>query len=116
MIKFNYSHWQHWKIKQVKERNRTLKLAIEEKRQKKTYNNLRLDKLKKNNVSGKDQLPLFEQKVEHLGNRVDMRREKIATIRQTHLQKQSELKVVVKRRIQQLLTFIFPLTTVTPSM
>lgn len=100
----------------MKDRNRILKLAIEEKRQKKAYNSIILEKLRKNNVTGKDQLPMFEQKVEHLGNRVDVRREKILTIRQTYFNQQKELKSVVKRRIQQLLTFIFPITTVKPSL
>lgn len=93
-----------------------MKLAIEEKRQKKAYNTFKLEKLRKNNASGKDHLPLFEQKVEHLGTRVDMRREKIGTTNQTHLNQQEDLKIVVKRRMQQLLKFIFPITTVKPSL
>lgn len=100
----------------MKDRNRILKLAIEEKRQKKASNAMRMEKLKKNNTSGKDHLPLFEQKVEHLCNRVDMRREKIGAIRHNNLCRQEELKIIVKRRIQQLLTFIFPITTVKPSL
>lgn len=77
---------------------------------------MRMEKLKKNNMSGNDHLPLFEQKVEHLCNRVDIRREKIVTIRRNNFSQQKELKVIVKRRIQQLLTFIFPITTVKPSL
>lgn len=100
----------------MKDRNRNLKLAIEEKRQKKAYNFARLEKIKKNNISSKDHLPLFEQKVELLGNRVDIRRENITRIRQAHLHRQEELKIVVKRRIHQLLTFIFPISTVKPTL
>lgn len=99
----------------MKDSNRILNLLIEEKRQKKTYNLATLEKLKKNNKSSKEHLPLFEQKVELLGNRVDMRRENITRIKQAHFQRQEELKVVVKRRIQQLITFIFPISTVKPT-
>lgn len=107
---------QHWKIKQVKDRNKNLKLAIEEKRQKKAHNLMRLEKVKKNNTLSHDHLPMFKQKVEHLCDRVDMRRDKITTIRKNLLQKQEELKIIVRRRIHQLLTFIFPITMVKPSL
>lgn len=99
----------------MRDRNRILKLVIEEKRQKKIYNLATLEKLKRNNKSSKEHLPLFEQKVELLGNRVDMRRDNITRIKQTHFQRQEELKVIVKQRIHQLITFIFPITTVKPS-
>lgn len=116
IITTNFLSFQNWKIEQIKDRNRILKLAIEEKRQKNKSNSTRLEKLLSNNLTREYQLPLFKQTVDGYKIGVDIRRDKFLSMRNNHLSRQEELKLIVKRRIQQLLTYIFPITTVRPSL
>lgn len=93
-----------------------LKLAIEERCQKKTLNSLRLEKLIENNRKRKNQLPFFKTNVDGYINNVAFHRENFVALSKSHLCRQNEVKIIVKRRIEQLLTYIFPITHVKGSL
>lgn len=93
-----------------------LKLAIEEKSQKKTSNSMRLEELTENNRRREAQLPLFNTNVNGYISSVGFHRDNFLSVRNNHLRRNQELKIIAKRRTQQLLTYIFPITTVKPSL
>ncbi|CAH1993951.1 unnamed protein product [Acanthoscelides obtectus] len=102
----------HSKIRQARDRNRNLKVAVEEKKQMKTTNTARLVELKEKNEKRNKSLPKYNLKVQELEDFISVKREKVETFKETHKQKQEDSKKIVRLRIQQLFKFIFPISVV----
>ncbi|CAG9813648.1 unnamed protein product [Phaedon cochleariae] len=104
------------KIRQARDRTKVLKSALENKKQSKVSNEVKFLELKDKNEKRNRSLPKYDNKVQELENYVAVRREKVEKIRDTTREKQEELKKLVKIRIQQLFKYIFPISTVKPTM
>ncbi|VEN54074.1 unnamed protein product [Callosobruchus maculatus] len=106
----------HSKIRQAKDRNRILKVAVEDKKQTKTTNTARIIELKEKNEKRNKSLPKYNLKVQELEDFVSVKREKVEKLKEAQKQKQEELKKLVRLRIQQLFKFIFPISVVKPTV
>ncbi|KAG5877804.1 hypothetical protein JTB14_036826 [Gonioctena quinquepunctata] len=90
----------HSKIRQAKDRTKILKLAVEEKKQKKVLNNAKLLEMKDKNEKRNKSLPKYDNKVQEIENYVAARRvEEAGSV-----------------RIQQLFKYIFPITITKPAV
>ncbi|XP_056638534.1 beclin 1-associated autophagy-related key regulator isoform X2 [Diorhabda sublineata] len=104
------------KIRQAKDRTKILRLALEEKRYRRTINNTSLATLRDKNERGSKSLPKYDNKVHEIESFVCSKQEKVEKTRDSVKEKQEELKKLVKLRIQQLFKYIFPITIVNPNL
>lgn len=104
--------WQCSKIRLSGDRIQKLKFALEEKRQKREFNNRKLTELKQKNEKLSKSLPKYEEKVDKLGTYVAGKQEDMENTREVFRKLQEELKYITKLRIQQLIQYIFPITKV----
>ncbi|CAH1110736.1 unnamed protein product [Psylliodes chrysocephalus] len=104
------------KIRQAKDRIRSIRSAIEEKKIKRALNNEKLASLKDKNEKRTESLPKYENKVREHESYVGLRHEKVVKARGNVKKKQDELRQLVRMRIQQLFKYIFPICIVKPTM
>ncbi|CAG9838268.1 unnamed protein product [Diabrotica balteata] len=103
------------KIRQAKDRTRTLRSALEEKRFKKSANNTTLSALRDKNEKRTKALPRYDTKCQEMETIVSHKNEKVERVSESNREKQEELKKLVRLRIHQLFKYIFPITVVKPN-
>ncbi|CAG9860513.1 unnamed protein product [Phyllotreta striolata] len=104
------------RIRQAKDRIRSLRSAIDEKKKKKVTNNEKLDSLKERNRNCLKYLPRYEKKVKEHESCVSFKYDKLERIKENAREKQDKLKKLSRLRIQQLFKYIFPICVVNPTM
>lgn len=104
------------KIKQYRDKNRILKLALEEKRQRKHSHTTRLADLRNKNYERENRLPSFEQKVEQVENYTYAKYDECQKQKDAFKKIEIGLKQITKLRVHQLFKYIFPITKISPRM
>ena len=106
---------QHSKIRQYKDRNRIIKLAVEEKKQKRLKYIADLTKLKEEVKRTSEKLLKYDQKVVQVELCATDKREKVEKQQEQLEQNHQEIMGLVRLRIDQLKN-IFPITKVEPKL
>ncbi|XP_050299469.1 beclin 1-associated autophagy-related key regulator [Anthonomus grandis grandis] len=104
------------KIRQVKERNRIMRLAIDQKREQRQTLGQKLSDLKQRNQERTEKLKAYKTKSESLEDCVGRKREDVSIAQEELKQKYVEIKRLAKLRVQQLFKYIFPISVVKPSV
>lgn len=88
--------------------------VLEEKKRMILINNLKLKDIKDRNEKRGQSLPRYDQKVQELENYVAGCKDAVEKWHRISMEKQNEIRKLVKLRIQQLFKFIFPVCEVKP--
>lgn len=104
---------QHSKIRQCRDRNRIIKLAVEEKKQKRFKYITDLTKLKEEVKRTSEKLIKYDQKVSQIEQYAAEKREKVEKQQELLEQKRKEIMRLVRLRIDQL-KYVFPIMKVEP--
>ncbi|KAL3286264.1 hypothetical protein HHI36_000774 [Cryptolaemus montrouzieri] len=102
------------KIRSCKERNRILKLSVEEKQRKRIDYNKELSNLIDHNDKRARFQAKCDSKVQEVEQYVEDERDKLISNRKNLREKKKEVKRLVKIRLQQLSKYIFPISKVYP--
>ncbi|XP_060515756.1 beclin 1-associated autophagy-related key regulator [Cylas formicarius] len=104
----------HTKIRQSKELNTIIRLALEEKRQKRAVYATMLTGLKEKNHERNEKLKAYKTKSEAIEDCVLRKCEDVTAVQEKLNKKQDDLKKLVRKRVEQLFKYVFPITTVKP--
>ncbi|CAH0550566.1 unnamed protein product [Brassicogethes aeneus] len=104
------------KIKQNRDKNRTLKLALEEKKQRRIVHKEKLISLKQNNEERHKSLPKYDQKIHSLESYIERKFEEYDRNSEAFKKGEINLKKLTKLRVHQLFKYIFPITKVSPKV
>lgn len=102
------------KIRQSRDRIGTIKLAVNEKREKQKLRKKQLTELVHKNEKLEKSLPKYREKVEELGCYVESKEDNIQESKRKLEKKRQDLKQLIRVRISQLIQYIFPITIVQP--
>lgn len=105
----------HSKIRQCRDRNRIIKLAVEEKKQKRLKYIADLTRLQEEVKRNSEKLSKYEQKVSQIEQYAADKREKVEKQQERLEHKRREIMKLVKFRIDQL-KYVFPIKKVEPKL
>ncbi|XP_044264376.1 beclin 1-associated autophagy-related key regulator isoform X1 [Tribolium madens] len=105
----------HSKIRQCRDRNRIIKLAVEEKKQKRLKYIADLNRLKEEVKRTSEKLIKYDQKVSQIEQYAADKRDKVEKQRELLEQKRREIMKLVRLRIDQL-KYVFPIKKVEPKL
>ncbi|KAH0815586.1 hypothetical protein GEV33_007205 [Tenebrio molitor] len=105
----------HSKIRQYRDRNRIIKLAVEEKKQKRLKYLADLTKLREEVKRTSEKLIRYDHKVSQVEQCAAEKREKVEKQQELLQQKQQEIMRLTRLRIDQL-KYVFPITKVEPKL
>ncbi|KAH1014910.1 beclin 1-associated autophagy-related key regulator isoform X2 [Dendroctonus ponderosae] len=98
------------KIRQVRDRNRIISLALEEKRQKKEELNQKLVKMAAENKERGERLGHFKTKNEMMEDYISRKHEDLTGAKEKLNKQYKDLTDLVRLRVEQLFQFVFPIT------
>lgn len=104
------------KVRQGRERNKMIRLALEEKRQNRQTLNEKLAKLKENNEKGSEKLRHYKTKSGSLEDCVSKKHCDVSAVQDKLLNKSEEVKKLARLRVQQLFKYVFPISEVNPTV
>ncbi|XP_066158915.1 beclin 1-associated autophagy-related key regulator [Euwallacea fornicatus] len=104
------------KVRQARERNKMMRLALEEQRQKRQTLTEKLNELKDKNEKGSEKMRQYKTKSGSLDDVVSQKYNDVALVHETLLEKNEEVKKLARLRVQQLFKYIFPINEVKPTM
>lgn len=103
------------KIRQGKERNRIIRLVLEEKRQKRAALKQKLTELRERNNERSEKIKAYRTKSEALEDCVSKRCEEVSVAQENLNEKYVDIKKLARLRVQQLFKYVFPISVVKPT-